>query len=333
MENIELQHHGIKGQKWGLRRYQNKDGTLTALGRKRYAREMSRFEKQEKVLQNKLKTKAELDRLEAKRRHNEELERQLKGPQPEKSSKKSDEPAQPKKKSYKEMTDEELRAAINNMQLQKQYSALYSEMNPKHVGRGKKFVGDFVDKAVIPAVTEGGKQLLKDGLVKAGKKALGLDEAADDTLNTLKKTAELMGYKSKIASAQDIIDRHNKRKAEEADEARKKKQEADKKKQEADKEPDSSDSKPKSDPTPKPNNDEPEIIVPKKVVEQDFNTPSVPLSVEARRYLAGLGSEKPYGATARENLTSGQDYVAEHYKMNAIERRQYLELIKDPYER
>lgn len=31
----ELQHHGIIGQKWGVRRYQNKDGSLTAAGKKR----------------------------------------------------------------------------------------------------------------------------------------------------------------------------------------------------------------------------------------------------------------------------------------------------------
>lgn len=36
MENKVLVHHGIKGQKWGVRRYQNEDGTLTAEGRKRY---------------------------------------------------------------------------------------------------------------------------------------------------------------------------------------------------------------------------------------------------------------------------------------------------------
>lgn len=33
----ELYHHGILGQKWGVRRYQNEDGTLTAAGKKRYA--------------------------------------------------------------------------------------------------------------------------------------------------------------------------------------------------------------------------------------------------------------------------------------------------------
>ena len=33
----ELYHHGIKGQKWGVRRYQNADGTLTAAGKKREA--------------------------------------------------------------------------------------------------------------------------------------------------------------------------------------------------------------------------------------------------------------------------------------------------------
>lgn len=32
-----LQHHGIKGQKWGVRRFQNKDGTLTDAGKIRYA--------------------------------------------------------------------------------------------------------------------------------------------------------------------------------------------------------------------------------------------------------------------------------------------------------
>ena len=32
----DLEHHGIKGQKWGERRYQNPDGSLTQLGKQRY---------------------------------------------------------------------------------------------------------------------------------------------------------------------------------------------------------------------------------------------------------------------------------------------------------
>ena len=34
----ELYHHGTKGQKWGVRRYQNPDGSLTDEGRRRYGK-------------------------------------------------------------------------------------------------------------------------------------------------------------------------------------------------------------------------------------------------------------------------------------------------------
>lgn len=36
MENNSLSHWGIKGMKWGRRRYQNNDGSLTPAGKKRY---------------------------------------------------------------------------------------------------------------------------------------------------------------------------------------------------------------------------------------------------------------------------------------------------------
>ena len=36
----ELYHHGIKGQRWGIRRYQNEDGSLTNSGKKRYGADL-----------------------------------------------------------------------------------------------------------------------------------------------------------------------------------------------------------------------------------------------------------------------------------------------------
>lgn len=45
MCELELYHHGIKGQKWGIRRYQNKDGSLTPAGKKRAQQDADELKK------------------------------------------------------------------------------------------------------------------------------------------------------------------------------------------------------------------------------------------------------------------------------------------------
>lgn len=44
----ELYHHGILGQKWGVRRFQNEDGSLTNLGRRRYVKTMGSERRQKR---------------------------------------------------------------------------------------------------------------------------------------------------------------------------------------------------------------------------------------------------------------------------------------------
>ena len=132
MENNELQHWGIKGMKWGVRRYQNSDGTLTAAGKKRYNKELAKLREEKKVLENKRKTQAKMDKLDAMRKEIDDM----------KSGKKP--AAESGKKSMKDMSNEELSAAITRAQLEKNYR----DLHPAVITRVDRFIGKLKDGAV-----------------------------------------------------------------------------------------------------------------------------------------------------------------------------------------
>lgn len=150
MDNYELYHHGIKGQKWGVRRYQNKDGSLTPLGRKTYG-SRNNYERvkaknaeasQQRVKQVK-NVKNTIDSVDNALSKVDSVNRNVNALY--KASKKHE---------LANMTDEELIAGIESMakayeqkqkrsNLEDQYLAM--KMSESRINNGKKYLSDVLD--------------------------------------------------------------------------------------------------------------------------------------------------------------------------------------------
>ena len=148
----ELYHHGIRGMKWGVRRFQNSDGTLTEAGRKR----LSKLEGQEAKLAEK---KAAIT-----------------GGKSGSSSK----AGTTKKKSAKDMTDEELKKVNDRMQAEINYYERYNKLNPKKVSIGKQLADKFAQKT-LDSVAQGAANAVGNAVGK--KLGVTFDKILDSSVD------------------------------------------------------------------------------------------------------------------------------------------------------
>lgn len=71
MAEIVMQHHGIKGQKWGVRRFQNADGSLTAAGKRRATEIAKRTDSKNRGTLTNAQLKARIERLQLEKQLHE----------------------------------------------------------------------------------------------------------------------------------------------------------------------------------------------------------------------------------------------------------------------
>lgn len=143
--------------KWGVRRYQNKDGSLTQAGEKRYARDAKEKEydkydsNSKKYYKNTKNGKSELS-VDSNRYVKEDLQRSKKLADDSANAIRnvkqlkdtSDRSRQKDRMDLSKMTDKEMRDRINREILERQYNEMFS---PKEVSRGKEFANKFLEYA------------------------------------------------------------------------------------------------------------------------------------------------------------------------------------------
>lgn len=130
----ELYHHGILGQRWGHRRFQNEDGSWTPEGRERYGEGDARtkakatYETQKYKLNLKSKAQKEKDKRAAAEERNRIKEAGKTARVIKKEQAKTDQEGRGKAKfrSTKKMSDEELQSAIDRLKLQSEYNKQYA---------------------------------------------------------------------------------------------------------------------------------------------------------------------------------------------------------------
>lgn len=220
-ESESLAHYGILGQKWGLRRYQNPDGSLTTEGKLRYGtienlqkvkdakanaeaskiryKSLRRQNKDAKKLQKERKKQLEKDTKEAKKQLEQERKEEL--------------VREAKRKKASEMTDAELNAAINRLRQEQLYNDMafprskeQKQQAQQMQKQGKDFAKRLWDNALVPATTEVAKKaatsFLEKKVTEKWGEQLGLKKSELDTTrdaaNLVKNKLDKLKYETEF---------------------------------------------------------------------------------------------------------------------------------------
>ena len=154
----ELYHHGIKGMKWGVRRYQKKDGSITEAGKKRYARDAREkdFNKYDEssgkyYKQSKKNGRSDLA-FDAARYAKEDAERSKRlvdssrnlSNELKRTVDASNRNRKVPKMDLSNMTDQEMRSQINREILERQYNDMF---NPQKESKGREYASRTLETA------------------------------------------------------------------------------------------------------------------------------------------------------------------------------------------
>ena len=145
--NNELNHHGVKGQKWGRRRYQNKDGSLTPEGYKRYGSvklvEEEYNRRNEKAVASMKVAKTAADNSKQLTRSAKEISDTRSRKNQQKANKALEEAVRDKARS---MSDQELRDAVNRLNMEENYTRMMQ--NRERIELGESAASKFMDRSM-----------------------------------------------------------------------------------------------------------------------------------------------------------------------------------------